>query len=848
MRQNSVLSYDLHWSIGLIKRPFHENLIAALILIGLLLILFARQIFGGNALLASDLIFKLDPVWQASAPATFTIPDNELLSDQVYQFYPWSHFTFESIRNGEFPPLWNPYSYAGTPFLANAQSALFSPFRLLTYLFPLNASFIIMAVTQLFVAGYGTYLFGRVIKLSHMAALLAMITFTLSGPVLVWLLYPLSLTYVWLPLLMWVTERWLVRKSWAAVLWPALIIGCQFLGGNPEASFYLLVLWAFYVAFRLFSTTAEQQNLRQWWQYNRIVLAQVFMALAAGFALAAIQLLPFLAYLPHSSVFVERSSANSGNLFRTIFLSWQAWPDVITAVFPRFFGTPVNRSYWYPFSNYARQTLYVGVVPLLVGLATAVPLWRKRKQDPEKQTAIFFLIMGILFFGIALRLPLFELINQLPLFNLAMPDRTKIEYAFCLAIVAGFGFDYLREAWEKRPFSSQTWRWYMRLSVGLIGIGLIVVAGSYIGLGFFRDTIVQIGETQAIAAKQQRNILFPASLDYYLQQVAIKYEQMRALFTIQNPVMFLPVLVGGILLGGRRRWQYLLVVVTAVDLLAVHVTYFPAIPPEHIYPAPQIISQLPVDAATNRVAGLDLALMPNSSVSFNLADIRGYDPMTPWRYLELVRSATGYTRVSHYALFRQPDERLFDLLNVKYILTTQLIDNKWEHLSPMTAYVHLYQNNTALPRAYLVTDAIFVKSSAASLQQINNPAFDIASQVILEGTSSSPVTPFEGNTGEVQINTYHSDYVEIQTVTNQPAYLVLSDTYMPGWHVSVDGEEAELLIANHAFRAVVVPAGEHLVSFTYRPISFVVGRAVSATMALIFIISGLFNYRTRTKK
>jgi uncharacterized membrane protein YfhO len=49
---------------------------------------------------------------------------------------------------------------------------------------------------------------------------------------------------------------------------------------------------------------------------------------------------------------------------------------------------------------------------------------------------------------------------------------------------------------------------------------------------------------------------------------------------------------------------------------------------------------------------------------------------------------------------------------------------------------------------------------------------------------------------------------------------VLSDVYYPGWVATVDGVETPIHRTNYAFRSVSVPAGDHIVTFTYRPASF----------------------------
>jgi uncharacterized membrane protein YfhO len=62
---------------------------------------------------------------------------------------------------------------------------------------------------------------------------------------------------------------------------------------------------------------------------------------------------------------------------------------------------------------------------------------------------------------------------------------------------------------------------------------------------------------------------------------------------------------------------------------------------------------------------------------------------------------------------------------------------------------------------------------------------------------------------------------------DRPGYLFLADTWYPGWRVMVDGAPARALRANYAFRAVALEAGEHVVTWIYRPASVRWGALVS---------------------
>ena len=69
--------------------------------------------------------------------------------------------------------------------------------------------------------------------------------------------------------------------------------------------------------------------------------------------------------------------------------------------------------------------------------------------------------------------------------------------------------------------------------------------------------------------------------------------------------------------------------------------------------------------------------------------------------------------------------------------------------------------------------------------------------------------------------------IEVAVEMEQEGWLILRDTFDPGWEARIDDNEAEIFRADYLFRAVRVPQGKHLVSFGYRPSSFYWGIALS---------------------
>src|SRR5258708_2516312 len=72
---------------------------------------------------------------------------NFLITDPVRQQYPWRNLSIDLEKKMQLP-LWNPYSFAGTPLLANFQSAPFYPLNLLFFLLPFSTAWSVLIILQ----------------------------------------------------------------------------------------------------------------------------------------------------------------------------------------------------------------------------------------------------------------------------------------------------------------------------------------------------------------------------------------------------------------------------------------------------------------------------------------------------------------------------------------------------------------------------------------------------------------------------------------------------------------------------------------------------------------------------
>jgi hypothetical protein len=149
-----------------------------------------------------------------------------------------------------------------------------------------------------------------------------------------------------------------------------------------------------------------------------------------------------------------------------------------------------------------------------------------------------------------------------------------------------------------------------------------------------------------------------------------------------------------------------------------------------------------------------------------------------------------------------------------------------EYATGSDVTLKLYRLEDTLERAFWVSGVRKAKSSAEALTILLDPAFPIRDTVVLEDPLVSDRAA-QGGAAEVKLVNYGSQFVRCETSSDAPGYLVLLDSYYPGWVCEVDGRNVSILRANYCYRAIEVPAGKHLVEFHYRPRNFLLGLAVT---------------------
>lgn len=286
--------------IPLFKKCLANDLFQGNILLLILLgAFFWQPLFTGRSLLGTDLIFQLDPLWQPLAPADFTHPQNHALSDQLSLYYPWKHFAYQAFEQHSLP-LWNPYVNGGHPLIGNSESAIFEPTNLISYLFPLGYSFVVVAFLRLWIAGFSMLLLATEIGLSKLGSWMAMVSFTFSGVMICFLHYPIPGVFMWLPAVFVLTEKILIRQQFGYAIPLSFVWAGQFLAGHSPTSFHLILVGTIYALFRI-----------SYCQGNRLRGGTAFVvSLFLGILLSAIQLVPAIVTILNSEPLAVRPQAN----------------------------------------------------------------------------------------------------------------------------------------------------------------------------------------------------------------------------------------------------------------------------------------------------------------------------------------------------------------------------------------------------------------------------------------------------------------------------------------------------------------------------------------------------------
>jgi O-antigen/teichoic acid export membrane protein len=866
---------------------------ALFVLLSLPLILFWPVTVGSKTLIPADNLYQWQPYQDFAASQGVSLPaHNELLSDLVLENLAWKQFIVQSLQNREIP-LWNPYLFAGVPFLAAGQHSALYPLSALFYVLPLSRAYGVFTVLQLWLAGVFMYVFGRVLRMGRFPALIAGITYQLSAFFLVGVVFTMIIAAAaWLPLLLAVVEI-MVRKQEEKgtgpfvpivyVLIGAVALGIHVLAGHAEILVYTLLVTVAYALVRLLMLWRRVGSWRP-----ALRLGGWLGAMAGlGLGLGSVQLIPLLELVTRSF--------REGSVTYADVVGW-AYPSrqILTFLVPDFFGNPAQHGYWdlvthqwvavdrifWGIKNYVEAGSYVGILPLVLAVVAALGL---RRPSPQRRHVALFAALAIVSLLFVFGTPLYAVLYYgLPgVRQLHSPFRWVFPYTLSVAVLAGFGARELGN-WGACPersrrigklgdrFKARSQTPIYQFTNLLIFVGVVLLAGLavvFLKPGWFiplADRVLDsveaarqaFGSGQMLLSYEWRNILV-FGLMLTASGIVLRVSRCPIHLRIckfansQMPV-----------------WQPLAVVVVAVDLLVFGWGFNPAADPAWLQFKPPSVEFLQQRAAggepwrltTYQAEGATKTLNANIPWLQGLQDVRGYDSIIPRQYVEYMSAIEPqgellYNRIAPIYGAESLSSPLLDLLNVRYVATEGEISNP-DYKLVYDGEIRIYENSDALPRAFALPTAEIVAEPDLPTRLLT---FDPRQLVLLDAsTLPNPQSPIPNPQYPLQpahVVTYSPNTIFVDVNMPGAGWLVLTDSYFPGWKAygsvpndqipnpkdePADETELQIVRADGNFRAVYLEAGAHRVRFKYTPMSFKLGLYASFMAGVVLLLLLLY--------
>jgi hypothetical protein len=700
--------------------------------------------------------------------------------DSVSFLYPMYRFAAQSFQEGTIP-LWNPYQYAGSLFIADNQTGIFYPPNLLLFL--LNPDFSYGAIQWLVIfhflfAGAAMYFCMRLLRaevpIPRPAALVAALAFMFSG-VFIAHIGNLNLIAViaWLPPVFLALHHAVLtgrgRSGITLAIIGGALLGVGTLAGHGQMTFLLAAYLGLYALYCAMSD-------RAFWP----LLALLVLGLTAV-GLAAINLLPSFEAIQYS----VRAQFDPGRA-TDYALPWKGFLGLFA---PDFFGRGQVR-FWgdWPRVEYG----YVGILTIfLAGAAVAT--------DRSRLTR-FFTLSAVLFALLALgdNIPLLPLLVRLvPLFPFQVPARFVLLLDFSLAALAAIGAARLME----RP---RALRAYL-VTAALLGAGILALL-----IWQYRQAVGQIPQHQ-----QQMLLAIGAFVVFALGSWLLVWARSREQLTAST-------------------FGLLAVLLLAVDLIALgwYVEIDPNDPSDGFPEDSAALNYIKENAAMQRIEIASSAWQPNLPQLEKLYSIDGvYNPLELSNYAVYIGSV-GYR-----------GSPMYNLLGTKYIIAgksdppgdTETIIPVFDEDPDVTVYL----NTQALPRAMVLHNAAVVEDHDAAFVAVHDELFDPQQIVILEEG-----TPLDQESGQSAITVlrYDPNFAAFEVFTDRPAYFLLGDIHHPQWTATINGQNTPILVANYALRAVPLAEGTHLVEMRFEPPAWTWGVAITLGTLLLLALFAVWNW------
>jgi glycosyltransferase involved in cell wall biosynthesis len=275
----------------------------------------------------------LSPIWTVSVSPIW---------DAFEYFYPAFAYQAQALHLGRLP-LWDPFTNCGLPFHADPQAPTLNPVAIvLGLVVPRPAlGFMLFWVLHWIWAGCGMFLIIRALRGRPSAALVAGLTYALSGFFVSnaehtsWLV-----TAAWLPWAVGAAHLAVSRGQWGFALLAGCAMAFSAMGGYPALVGFGMFFTAVWLAFAFLGPWARFESRRPTWPRSalRVATTVATMAVLLGLAWAPV--------LHAFFVTAGQYTVRSGPIDAAVAMSAGSftWRESISLLAPGFVGLPVQWS------------------------------------------------------------------------------------------------------------------------------------------------------------------------------------------------------------------------------------------------------------------------------------------------------------------------------------------------------------------------------------------------------------------------------------------------------------------------------------------------------------------------
>jgi hypothetical protein len=738
-------------------------------------------------------------------------------SDQIQQFIPWQILAWRQVHAGILP-LWQPFNLLGMPLALNFQSAPFGLANVVGYAFPLQLAHSATVATELVLAGTGSYVLGRTLRLDVLPAVMGATIFELSGAFTIWLGVYVADVCMLVP---WVlaasaalSRRPRGRRAAPAVLL-ALGLALVFAAGEPQIDAYVVL---FVGVFAVVVALGRRRTLQRRTDQDAAAPRSVFAALLAHLgALVAAAGLVAPIYLPGSQVLALSTRVHGP------FVSSLPPHDLTHLLFAGYSGVPTNPASIIGANNLYVSMLYVGSIALVLALVGLVWI----RQRPEVRA---FLLLALVLLVVLFMPQVAAVMRHLPEVKVFRLDLGTTFLDLCFAMLAAFGAEALLAtrrltAGPMVPGSTGldplVPQWTDRLFVlgtACIVLGLAVLEVRLgIGLGHLKP---------AQSSVRQSSFLWPTIGIAACALVGAARVASRAPSAahVARGAMQRALARASALASGRGGLALLVGIEAAFSIVSG--AWFVSSTPDPL-PLTPAIAALQRDVG-GKLVGMgtcaqlhafpDVGVMPNVNAAYGIDELVDYDPIMTTQYYGALGGLLGTSRRPPAGTDSLFCPKISSIQMARFFGVAYVLEPTGASGPPGTRLVAKIRGEGlyAVPRSG--------RATLVPLPYGTGGGEGTRWSTIWEGTAAGP--PTVQRSLESTAGTWR-----IEVDAHARSLLVARVTAVPGWHATIDGRPLRLRTYDTVLLAAVVPAGHHVVVLHYWPGLLHTGLVVAAASA-----------------